>query len=471
MLEASSGDLLALILLVCCLLHRCLPFALAGSVGSETFNDRLGTRESASWLTAPALSVAQVDGAIEQLRVYVYTPPEHLLPKLGLSQMNKAIYFRLETQLLAKLMEMDGRKGSCRIVEDPQAADFFWVPHTLQAHYHDPEYISHALRPFLLHIVHNLPFYNNSGGRDHVFVYVWDNGPVCDIDAQKWQRDPVFRRVVHPMIVVGYYGSKGFKATAPSDVRKHCFWLGHDITLPQWNYFHRRHPPPAFSPSFLRHKATLAYANMYFHGDTRKAGLLCSKGIRGWLSNYMMRNCRRPRRGGNTTQQYGCSSLRTCTGEHVGIFALCPAGLGCWSSRFYDAIDRLALPVIMANGIVQPFERFFDYTEFTVKVMTAPTPSFTHPLLDRLHDSAIGFRRACLHCTAAASESECQSHPLARKLRSLAAHRPWFSWDVNASKNSLKLFLLELHCRTARGRGHPLCSGDVATISHMEYGV
>ena len=51
---------------------------------------------------------------------------------------------------------------------------------------------------------------------------------------------------------------------------------------------------------------------------------------------------------------------RTCVPTHTGIFALCPAGWGCWSSRFYDAIDQMHIPV--AQGGVRGDARFSTLT-------------------------------------------------------------------------------------------------------------
>lgn len=53
-------------------------------------------------------------------------------------------------------------------------------------------------------------------------------------------------------------------------------------------------------------------------------------------------------------------------------FALCPAGIGCWSSRLFDAISSLTIPVILSNGAVQPFASLLNYSEFSVTIDTDP---------------------------------------------------------------------------------------------------
>ena len=61
----------------------------------------------------------------------------------------------------------------------------------------------------------------------------------------------------------------------------------------------------------------------------------------------------------------------------TSIFAPCPAGNGCWSLRFFDAIDRLAIPIILADGIIEPFEQWLDYSAFSAKVLNPLQPSNT----------------------------------------------------------------------------------------------
>lgn len=49
-----------------------------------------------------------------------------------------------------------------------------------------------------------------------------------------------------------------------------------------------------------------------------------------------------------------------------GYFALCPTGYQPWSVRLYDAIMHDVVPVILANGIIEPFEKFLSWESFTV---------------------------------------------------------------------------------------------------------
>eukprot|EP00667_Euglena_gracilis_P008585 EG_transcript_8684 len=423
------------------------------------------------------LDVREVDRRVGEVRIFVYEAPAHLKAALDLDARPQAkeYYFYIETVLLKLLRQKSGKIAT--IVTNPETADFFWVPNTLYVHKGSDEYVHHALLPFLDHIVHDYPYFNRSRGNDHIFVYVWDNGPICDTGpvAARYQFHPTFQRVVHPMIIVGYHGMLGYRSPHrwAHPQRDDCFWIGHDITLPQLNTFYKKRRSFVFSPQFLRDKAVHAVANFYYSGTIYSEGIYCSTRIRVWVYHYMQTCDGPPFPAGDSNRS--CAKARTCTDQqHVGVFALCPAGWGCWSSRLYDAIDRMELPLIVSDGMVQPFERWFDWASFTVKVMSGNMAhlvkdghhlqqethfnSIRFPTMERLHEDAVSFRRACLPCDRlVSSEASCVAHPVSRKLRALSVHRPWFSWDVHAPKNALKLFVLELHCRSVRGRLDPLC--------------
>mmetsp|Transcript_40481 Transcript_40481/g.81666 ORF Transcript_40481/g.81666 Transcript_40481/m.81666 type:complete len:250 (+) Transcript_40481:236-985(+) len=51
-------------------------------------------------------------------------------------------------------------------------------------------------------------------------------------------------------------------------------------------------------------------------------------------------------------------------------FALSPAGLGCWSTRLFDALSTLTVPVLLSNGALLPFASFLNYSEFSLSFDT-----------------------------------------------------------------------------------------------------
>ena len=50
------------------------------------------------------------------------------------------------------------------------------------------------------------------------------------------------------------------------------------------------------------------------------------------------------------------------------VFTMCPEGYFSWSPRFYDAIRLRTIPLVLADNIVLPFERFVDWPSISAKI-------------------------------------------------------------------------------------------------------
>ena len=130
-------------------------------------------------------------------------------------------------------------------------------------------------------------------------------------------------------------------------------------------------------------------------------------------------------------------------------FALCPAAWACWSSRLYHAIDSVVVPVIMANGAIQPFEDVLDWRSFSVTLDTEPLLANNSVVartaqLDALHLEARDVHHFCTDCPTC---NNCTRLPLVKKLRTLEQVRSWFLYNGTWPYNAMGLFVLELHCR------------------------
>jgi hypothetical protein len=60
------------------------------------------------------------------------------------------------------------------------------------------------------------------------------------------------------------------------------------------------------------------------------------------------------------------------------IFALCPEGFLPWSPRLYESIQIGAIPVILADNIVLPFERFIDWRSLSAKINVSHIENIIH---------------------------------------------------------------------------------------------
>jgi len=110
----------------------------------------------------------------------------------------------------------------------------------------------------------------------------------------------------------------------------------------------------------------------------------CSPGIRPWIQAYA--NSRPELFSGVNDADLGSSGSisgssfgmgmmggrRRETQSVGGWFALCPSGAGCWSTRLFDAISHLVVPIILSNGAEQPFAQYLNYSSFAIELDTEP---------------------------------------------------------------------------------------------------
>ena len=446
-----------------------------------------------------------VDAARAGVRLYLYPVPptigrQFLCTGCKNRETHKIKHLDLESALWRSL-------PTSTHTNDPEGADFFVVQHAMYSRSlgRGPlpriltDYFDNGFSPYLHYIRHGLPYFNRSEGRDHLYVWVGDMGVKCDcygLDKILSVR-PMESYMLHQMMRVGYQGS-----TDP-----HIGWRnGYDISMPMWNMFHTRNRSAPWQ-TLVRAAAKRSNMHAKFSpwGDATKCASHdfacgCSAGFRRWLYyNYTASAC------GDWT--------RRCTNVSVAHawYALCPAGWGCWSSRLFDAIDKLAVPVILANGALQPFERFLDWRAFSVQLDTEvlsgmeaapqPPPGYTckaqypwdgtcliksAPImvgkdprganasgLDALHMEAARIAPACSGSDSGSSPDDapptaCAELPTVRMVRELQAVRRWFAWNASDPYSAFGLLLLELRCRMhhlgrirgSHARGHPHEAGQ-----------
>lgn len=413
-----------------------------------------------------------VDLAIAEVRLYMYRVPEHLAAGLNLAsnnltsknaschrQRSRHPWINLEHRLWEMLPEQIW-------TDDPEQATFFVVPHAYLGHKCSGNekaakaYVRDGLVPFLRYLYYVEPYYNRTRGRDHVLTWIFENGPLCDCTFRgSIVHDPLAFGVLMSMIKVGYW--------AHENTDMFGWRRGVDIAMPQFGAVGPApSPPPPWDQIVAKPKYSFGFAGSFW-GDkvgcpafdkhaapgTLAAGhaCSCSPGVRVWLQKYLGGSC-------NTTELTTTRCDQRLGGQ-MGTFwyALCPAGWACWSSRLYHAIDRLVVPVIMANGAEQPFEAIFDWASFAVRLNTLRLLNGNTSQLDWLHHSA---RTADRHCSTCQTCHSCAKQQVVKQMRTLGQVRPWFLYNSSTPYSALGLFVLELHCRQyyrTHGAGDGVC--------------
>ena len=109
----------------------------------------------------------------------------------------------------------------------------------------------------------------------------------------------------------------------------------------------------------------------------------------------------------------------------ASVFALCPEGYSPWTPRIYEAINLGSIPLLLADGIVLPFERFIPWRSFTLKMNVS---NVDHILEHAIGNGTSGFQRR-----------------IRRKKRN--AERYWHAFRWLAEGGVFQYISRELQCR------------------------
>ena len=424
--------------------------------------------------TLPSL----VDEALGAVRLYMYRPPS--CNGSSCTAMDEPLTFRLDDSITSAWLDvqriawhsvrtkLNQKKHPWVDLEtsfwsqlparvwtnNPENATFFVIPHATLLHRvawdtlsSTRAYVSRLAR--LMDFIHfALPYYNRSGGRDHAIVWGAENGPFCDCHLRTVMaaQEPVAWTMLDTVVRIGYFGHRN-----TSMFRWH---LDRDIAVPQWGAVHplrATNLSTALQDGMRAYRRSYGFSGSFWGGEASCAAVSsaagvqlsvhtcsCSPGVRLWLKDYMKTSC-------NSTNSTRCRADARQNRMGDFWFALCPAAWACWSSRLYDAIDSLVVPVIMADGHVQPFESLLDWKSFSVTLDTVAlrAPGGTQGL-DGLHDEAVA---TAMHCSACPSCLSCTRIGLVQRMMELERVRSWLRYNSSSVYSVSGLVLVELHCR------------------------
>ena len=439
---------------------------------------------------------SHVDTAVSSVRLYMYPLRSPLAEKVGYD-LNYSGHLALKQRRKHPWMDLEPlfwkHLPDAVWTEDPRQATFFVIPHTVHAHRVAVDtlpitkaHLRNGLLPLLNSIYHETPYYNRSGGADHILVWVAENGMRCDCNLRMaLSGEPLAWRMLESVIRVGYW--------AHDDVEVFGWRLDHDVAVPQWGAVSLTAAPPPSWQSIVADRRGVSGRRWSFgfhgsywgtgytckavtgalHMNSSSAYCACSSGVRFWLQHYMQDQCVNATSSGSRASEAAatdglpgrCSLDPGQNAMGSAWFALCPAAWACWSSRLYHAIDRMVVPVVLADGARQPFESIFEWRRFSVTLdvqslmrqsprSKSATGSRTESptALDELHDQARAAARACASC----QECEpCQRIGLVQKLQRLARVRRWLLYNTSTTYSVAGLFLLELRCRDLWRQGQP----------------
>jgi len=303
-------------------------------------------------------------------------------------------------------------------------------------------------------------------GSDRFTTFVFDNGPFCGASHIKPNSKPgeVMMKLLENVSLISNNGFSGqsrwdLHCDKPCKGTKYlfCHREGLDIVIPQpFSYispnsnlsYNKRYHHNNNTLILYQEQQQVRVADTYFSGSMKK-GLDCSPLVRNMLRAFHEKN-------DNNKYLWQSGDMLTA------VFAICPAGWACWSVRLYHAIMTDTIPVILADPIIEPFERFLDWKQFSIKRMTGSnTNTYNERGLDSLFQD--------LHELAVQSRTNYTGSIVQQKIISLRQVSPWLVFDEVAPKSAYKLVILEMWCRSRKGKNHTACKRPVAYIANSSY--
>ena len=358
---------------------------------------------------------------------------------------------------------------------NPRRADFFLIDHDYSCFFStnvnnslgkrlEHEFSEKYLTAVMANVVQNFPYYNKSGGLDHLMVFTLDRGR-CEMALHPGLHDII--PYYEPVTFIGNFGfaqedisfetmqfGKFAFSTGRTVTRRlpRCtlFGSGRNIVIPQ---FHEWVPEP--------YDRRLRRYHSVFVGRVKRGGL-SGVNVRPILLNIHAIGF-----PGFYASDLSNASLSSIT-LRDSYFSLCPGGAAPWSVRMYDAIYHHSIPVILADGIVLPFEKFLDWKSFTVK-QSSDYVSVQDgvELLKQLRKHAANAMRNKI-TTLKYSKSDITKTFIHTKLENAVGVMPWLSWNEASPRSAYGLLMLELWCRKF-GYVAPICRPMMVNSSEIAY--
>lgn len=309
---------------------------------------------------------------------------------------------------------------------DPRQAKLFYVPIFLaQRHTWGGRGAFRSLEKLLAHIKHAHPYWNASGGRDHVF-FVFGEKLVCEVPKEMQE---------NAILISHWGGRKGFTRAA-SD----CVDPDKDIVVPpitpiqhDFDKYERLLAPAmrkADSASFERNGALLLFCGgiMSFGASQdhrRSTGVDSAEMQQKLLAKTLKLNCADPAesvRNVNCRMIYSMGvrqalwrqklwadpSMRIVSAGIPDYLSAVPSARFClhtegnsWGTRLMDYMAVECLPVIVNDGMVFPFAKVLPYKDFSLHLSRAEIPRIKAHLLNvsnetqrAMHAAVRRFKRA-----------------------------------------------------------------------------
>lgn len=297
--------------------------------------------------------------------------------------------------------------------KDPREADLYLVPQWENL-YKGCDYLNDFIMPLHNAIISDT--YNRSGpDRNHILIYISDDTPLFE------QRTPIQLRkqLKDRFIRITYSGRlNNFGEYHTTRTNSSIF---------KFDYLDEIVVPPGVPLNYNITKDPSKYCtnNYYYLGDKNPPHEQIERKS---FINYMSSN----------------GQINNSVNSYFGLHC---AGWGIWTARLYNYLNMGIIPIIPSDGVILPFEQFFDYESFTVKIL-----SNTRCLKD--YRPILYLNNACdyarkysdINIENTVDQEEMIAKRLYKMQRNCKKISKWFNWrSTHKYKNPYTLIIIQLY--------------------------
>ncbi|GFR44305.1 hypothetical protein Agub_g5517 [Astrephomene gubernaculifera] len=333
------------------------------------------SREHA-WQLAPG--VAPVPNRV-RLRIYVYDLPANVAAHVSLDDnihdLNEGFYQTHRKFLEMLLMDPDVR------TENPHEANLFLVPANAYSYSSNTNPPANQIASALTYVAHNYPWFNASGGRDHV---VWTTGDRGSCYTHKNLSHVIF------VTLFGLHadlreGGSTFLHPLPTHPGHGCYHPMKDVlAAPLYDYFMDNKDAVKLYNGVRLAGGEDAKRDLlfFFAGSVRPNDKVYSGGVRQSLSVHLKELVTGPHAANYSDVLF----IEGFTPDYESLhrrskFCLAPHGAG-FGVRLTTAMTHACVPVIIQDQVYQPYESegVLPYHEFSLRLGRADIPNIVHIL-------------------------------------------------------------------------------------------
>lgn len=238
--------------------------------------------------------------------------------------------------------------SSAHRTRDPAEADFFFVPGYSICMFEGGFIKMPDLDELYKKIVHELPYFGASGGRDHIFTF----GSGMSANVFRSWREEILESI--------FLTPETWLFNDFPGIKEPCFNTWKDIAIP--GYLHRSEIVSLVAAS--RPLAEREHLAVFLGRTDPSRGPHPTSGgaefdVRGALAKLHDE--------GKifVAQNLSFHDMHATMGK--ARFCLVPKGKSAWSLRFYEALFAGCVPVVLSDNWELPFEDFLDLPSFVIK--------------------------------------------------------------------------------------------------------